>query len=156
MSHTTKQPYREIFLRGIISGFIAGAIKDLFATVLVWRKVIHNHFWNYAAILAFNQPPHSWGMTWFAVILELFFSTLVGYLYCLLLPALKTRHPLIQGTYYGCFVWFLIRCIVLTFSIRELFPTHAGDVIIFFFLSALDGFIIALINYRLMKDDERI
>jgi hypothetical protein len=117
------KPIEDRFMRGLISGFIAGTLKDIpdfFLADLL--KIKHLAFWDYAGEMILNRIPKVFIDHILAFLTEVTFSLGLGIIYALLIiPKFPTRHYLIRGTIYGCACWFTLMSVIKLFHITPLF-----------------------------------
>lgn len=133
------------FIKGVIAGGIAGLIKDTFDFLFHHYQlfVITDHsFWDYANIIASGRHPQGLFEQLYALFFEVIFSMLLGIIYVLIIPYLKTKYNFIRGAIYGGIVWFGIRAWVTAFQIHPL--QHETGVTIFVnsILSILFGIVL--------------
>lgn len=135
------------FTRGALAGFIAAIpvtilnhlSKVLFATVS-WS--------DFAGTMIFGHKPQDLLEFSFASGGELFFTSLVGGIFALLIPSLTSRNLLFKGWTYSCLVWFGSYAVTLLFKVPGLAGTN--------FKSAFSNFVGAslwgiLLGYFLIK-----
>ena len=140
------KPITDGFMRGLVSGFLAGALKDipdLFLVELFQVKRIA--FWDYVGVMILNRMPQGFGDHLLAIIIEITFSMGLGIIYSLkVIPAFSTRHFLIRGMVYGCACWFILESVIKLYHITSLFDNDIITPLLALLFSSGYGLLLAL------------
>ena len=143
----------DTFLRGIIAGLIAGAVKDIPDSIL--HSVFHLKklsFWDYAGVIALNRMPAGFLEIALAVLFEVMFSIGLGVFFVFLADkVIKTKHYLLLGLTFGSSVWFFVTVFVKIFGLTQLQTKNLSDPILTFMLSASYGLLLTVIDHWLNK-----
>jgi hypothetical protein len=143
----------DIFLRGIIAGFIAGTVKDIPDSIL--HSIFHLKelsFWDYAGVMALNRMPSKFIEIALALGFEIMFSTGLGVVFSFLAAkVIKTKHYLLLGLLFGCSIWFFVTTAVKIFGLTQLQTKNLSDPAITFMLSVAYGLLLTVIDRWLQK-----
>jgi hypothetical protein len=144
----------DTFIRGCISGLLAGIVKNSLDFCLIMLRIKSNYFWKISSVIIFSKPPHGFVENMVAVVVELIFCSFIGVVYTLIRTNLKTRYPLVMGMFYGALVWFFIKTSFLLFHISEFKKDLAfiPNPISHLLLSILYGAIVAYLECKWSTD----
>jgi hypothetical protein len=119
------------FIRAVISGVIAGIVKDLPNLVLRgyprFTKIV---LWEYAGAIALGRLPEGVLEHCYAFLLELLFGIFLGLIFVNIPFLCQNEHNKLRGAFFGAFVWFVVRAVVLAFNIRVLLHENLGTSVI--------------------------
>lgn len=116
-----RESMKDTFLRGVVIGLAAGAIKDLLDALTLIFHVKKYQFLYYSGVMALNRPPEGGWEIAYAQALELIFCGFLGFLYVCILRVVKTRYKILLGIFYGSMVWFTIKEAINAFGIKYLY-----------------------------------
>lgn len=144
----------DTFIRGCISGLLAGMVKNFLDFCLISLKIKSASFWKIASVIIFTNPPHGFIGNMVAVVVELIFCSFIGVVYTIIRTNLKTRYPVVMGMFYGAIIWFFIKTSFLLFHVSEFRKdlTFIVNPISHLLLSILYGAILAYLEYKWSTD----
>ena len=101
------------FMRGFLSGLVAGIVMDAIDLTLYWLKIDTFRFLDYSAVISFEKIASGPIEVIFALIIELVFKAGLGVLFVLIVPKLKSNYLIIKGALFGVATWFVIYAIIV-------------------------------------------
>lgn len=106
---------------GAIAGIIAGIVKDIPDAILHNSlKITSITFWDYTGTIILGRHPHGFFENSYSFFFEVIFSTFLGILFVIFTTYFSRKHYPLWSAFYGGFIWFLIRSIVVVFRIESL------------------------------------
>lgn len=146
----------ERFTNGIISGAIAGILKNIPNAIFHnWLKLSELSFWDYFAAVALFRHPSNLGEQLYVFIYEVCFCALLGIIYIYLKEKVRTDHYLIKGAIYGFLIWFLVHTLILAYRIQQLIKTDLTTSLVNSLCSIVYGLLLAWIIHYLEEKCQR-
>jgi small basic protein len=138
------------FIRGIISGIIAGILKDVPAVILKYLiEKPHSTFWDYMSLLTLGKIPNSWDEYLLSLIVEVLWCAVLAIIFVYLQPKFQSEFYIVQGVGYGTFIWLLIRAMVYFFQTSELIHDRPLAALMNLSISIFYGVTVAVVNHKL-------
>jgi hypothetical protein len=140
------------FMRGIITGIIAGLIKDIPSIIVhLLHSDVFPTYWDYTGMIGLGIVPNTALNIIFATVVELGFSMAVGISIVYIISKTKSHHYLIEGSFLGAAVWFSLRSIIWIFNVKDFAHPQMFAFIINFTTSIVYGLLIAYLDKLLQK-----
>lgn len=101
------------FMRGFLSGLVAGIAMDAIDLTLFWLKIDTVRFLDYASVISFEKKASGPLEVILALVIELVFKASLGALFVYIIPNLKSKYLIIKGGLFGVATWFSIYAVIL-------------------------------------------
>jgi hypothetical protein len=140
---------KDKFLRGVIAGLIAGIVKDIPAIVSDFFFNTFPAYWDYAGLIGFGKEPKTFPEHFYAIIIQLGFSVVVGVSMVYIMNKIQSKHYLLKGAFFGGLIWFSIRGLVFIAQVPRLIHHQQAISIINSLTSIGYGLLLAWIDHYL-------
>lgn len=132
--------------RGMIAGFAAGVITKIYDLTAFYLAISTLRWMDFAGLMMYGKIPVHLSQQIFASMGTLFFHSLLGILFVILIPGqLTSKNLLLKGWFYGVTLWFIIFAVFHLFKVQELNVVPLKTTISSFVGSSIWGLTLAMI-----------
>lgn len=111
---------RDRFTRGIVAGLIGGIPTVAINQGSYYLKLSSLRYLDFVSLMIFSNLPKSRGEAWFAFFVMWAFFGVLGSVFALLVPVIKSGNLILKGVIFGGSVWFLSYAVTVLFKVSEL------------------------------------
>ena len=131
------------FIRGFIAGISAGIVMDILEYLSFILKITELSYWEWASVLIFGYRATALTEVFLALMLQIFFSGVVGILFAYFVPLVTSRYYLMKGALFSIFICFLSNAVIYMFKVTPLAPVKADTVFSNIVTVAIYGLVLA-------------
>lgn len=111
---------KDRFTRGFIAAIIAGVPTAIYNWLAYYLHIANLRYSDFASVLIYGHKPNSVGETVFAIISTFIFVGLLGSIFGLVVPIIKSDNIVFKGWAYGTGLWFSFYALTYLFKVPEL------------------------------------
>ena len=97
---------KDRFANGFIAGFAGAVSMNIFNMIGHYLHTVKDHYYDFSAVLLWYKTADTTGEIIASLIVQLFFTALLGTIFAYLTPYLKKQYYLFKGASFGLGCWF--------------------------------------------------
>lgn len=142
---------KDRLVAGFLAGVAGGIVMNIYVQIAWLLNATQVRYLDWAAFLLYGHQPLGIGDAFFAQLVQIVFTGILGILFAYLIPVITSRYYLFRGFIFGLSVWFLIYSFTLLYGLHGIVPLEALTVAIDFVGAGIYGSVLAYILHLLDK-----
>lgn len=131
---------RDKFTRGMVAGILAGIPVVAVNQTSYFLKLSSLRYLDFASAMIFGSLPKTRGEAWFTFFVLWGFFGVLGAVFALLVPVIKSEKLVLKSVTFGGMVWFLTYAITALYKVPELRQIPLNNAISNFIGATVWGF----------------